>query len=54
MTDRITVRKIVEHITPILEIDNKTSRKKEGEISSLAFQSLLELVLPDLPGYPFD
>lgn len=54
MTNRITVRKIVEHLTPLLDIESKTSRKKEGAISALAFQSLLELVMHDLPGYPFD
>ncbi|MHA1636952.1 MAG: ribonuclease III family protein [Candidatus Thorarchaeota archaeon] len=54
MTDRITVKKIVEHLTPHLDIDSKTNRKKEGLISARAFQSLLELVMHDLPGYPYD
>ncbi len=54
MTNRITVKKIVEHLTPHLDIDSKTNRKKEGEISAQAFQSLLELVMQDLPGYPYD
>ena len=54
MTNRITVNKIVEHLTPHLSIDSKTSRKKEGEISAQAFQSLLELVMDDLPGFPYD
>ena len=54
MTNRITVKKIVDHLTPLLSIDSKTSRKKEGEIAAHAFQSLLELVMHDLPEYPYD
>ena len=54
MINKITIEEIVDHLTPLLDIDSKTSRKQEGKISSLAFQSLLESVLVDLPGYPFD
>ena len=54
MTNKITIKGIVEHLSPLLSIDSKTSRKLEGEVSAEAFKSLLESVMPDLPGYPFD
>ncbi|MHA1481535.1 MAG: ribonuclease III family protein [Candidatus Thorarchaeota archaeon] len=53
MKRNITIEKIVELLVENLNLDSKISRKKEGELASIAFQSLLEFVIPSLPGHPF-
>lgn len=49
MTGKITIQEAVESITESLQIDSKTSRKKEGEVSALSFQYLLEKYIDSLP-----
>jgi len=49
MRGKVTIESIIQHLIPLLELDSTTSRKKEGEISAVAFQSLLEIHMKKLP-----
>ena len=53
MKEKITIERIVELLVENLSLDSKTGRKEEGELASVAFQLLLEFVIPSLPGHPF-
>ncbi|MHA1575955.1 MAG: ribonuclease III family protein [Candidatus Thorarchaeota archaeon] len=53
MKGEVTIEKIVDLLVANLDLDSKISRKKEGELASLAFQALLEYIIPNLPGHPF-
>ncbi len=46
---KVTIKEIVEFLVPHLNIDHETSRKEEGAIAAIAFQSLLEHVKDRLP-----
>jgi hypothetical protein len=49
MTEKITISDMVDSLSESLEIDNTTSRKKEGEIAALSFQKFLESNIEHLP-----
>lgn len=49
MTGKITIEEVVEHLSSVMTLDSKMSRKREVEESTKAFQSLLEKVLDRLP-----
>jgi hypothetical protein len=49
MKEKITIESIIQHLVPLLQFDSTTSRKKEGEIAAIAFQSLLETHMKKLP-----
>ncbi len=49
MTEKITISDMVASLSESLEIDNTTSRKKEGEIAAVAFQKFLESNIEHLP-----
>lgn len=42
MSDSVTIEEIVEHLVQHLSIDTRTSRKREAEVASEAFKSLLQ------------
>ena len=49
LSEKITIHDIVKKLSEKLEIDNSTSRKKEGDIAAVSFQRLLEHNLVHLP-----
>jgi hypothetical protein len=49
MKGLVTIQGIVDNLVPTLQIDSKTSRKREGEIAALSFQNLLEQYVESLP-----
>lgn len=49
MTEKITISDMVASLSESLEIDNTTSRKKEGEIAAVSFQKFLESNIEHLP-----
>jgi hypothetical protein len=49
MSGELTIPDAVESLTKTLNIDSKTSRKKEGEVSAISFQKLLEEYSDSLP-----
>ncbi|MFW9811279.1 MAG: ribonuclease III family protein [Candidatus Thorarchaeota archaeon] len=46
---RLTIIKAVESLTKTLDINSKTSRKREGEVAAISFQKLLEEYASSLP-----
>ena len=49
MSGKLTIQEAVESLTDTLQIDTKTSRKKEGEVAAISFQYLLEKHIDSLP-----
>jgi len=49
LSEKITIQDIVQSLCKTLDINNNTSRKKEGELAALSFQSLLEQYEKQLP-----
>lgn len=49
MTNRLTISAIIESLTKFLDIDNDTSRVKEGNCAAISFQHLLEQNIKHLP-----
>lgn len=49
MKGLVTIQEIVDNLVPTLQIDSKTSRKREGEIAALSFQNFLEQYIESLP-----
>ncbi len=49
MTEKITISDMVASLSESLEIDNTTSRKKEGAIAAVSFQKFLESNIEHLP-----
>ena len=49
MKEKISINDMVKSLSELLDIESTTSRKKEGEISALAFQKFLEDNIEHLP-----
>jgi len=42
LSGKLAIQEAVKSLTETLDIDSKTSRKKEGEVAAISFQKLLE------------
>ena len=42
LSGKLAIQDAVKSLTKTLDIDSKTSRKKEGEVAAISFQKLLE------------
>jgi hypothetical protein len=49
MIDKITISSMADSIASLLDIDNKTSREKEGINAAISFQHFLEQNITNLP-----